>query len=96
LYLDEKRKMNDRPVRTGESEFANARLPAADDEAIATMPPAHEVLDVAPDASRDVIEAAARAKKGETHPDVHGGDRESFERVKRAEERLLDDRGVEQ
>jgi hypothetical protein len=96
LYLDEKRKMNGRPVTTGESEFANARLPSADDDAIATMPPAHEVLGVAPDASRDVIEAAARARKGETHPDVHGGNRESFERVKRAEDRLLDDQGVDQ
>ncbi|WP_240334633.1 J domain-containing protein [Halorussus sp. MSC15.2] len=41
LYLREKRKMEQRPVVTGESEFANARLPSGDDSGavVAEEPP---------------------------------------------------------
>jgi hypothetical protein len=90
LYIREKRKMSDRPVTTGQDEFATARLPSGDeDDAIAAEPPAHEVLDVAPDAPDGVVEAAARQKVKQVHPD-HGGDPEAFQRVQRAKEVLLD------
>jgi hypothetical protein len=89
LYIREKRKMSNRPVLTGQDEFATARLPSGNEGAIAGEPPAHEVLDIAPDAPEDVVKAAARAKKKETHPDA-GGSTEAFQRVQRAEEVLLD------
>jgi DnaJ-domain-containing protein 1 len=90
-YVREKRKMEKRPVETGEDEFANARLPSGDGDAIAGSPPPHEVLEVSPDASPEVIKQAARAKKKETHPDA-GGSEEAFRRVVDAEEAMLDER----
>lgn len=86
LWVQETRKRSDRPVVTGDTDFAAARLmPPGDHEP--TKPP-HEVLGVAPDASEAVIEAAAKARKGETHPD-QDGDPEEFKRVNRAKERML-------
>ncbi|WP_435551938.1 J domain-containing protein [Natrinema sp. CGMCC1.2065] len=90
LYVAEKRKMENRPVATGQSEFATARLPAADDDAVVASEPPHEVLEISPDADDGVVKAAARAKKKEHHPDA-GGDRERFQRVVKAEEAMLDD-----
>jgi hypothetical protein len=96
LYIREKRKMQQRPVKTGESEFANARLPPGDDERDAivvgepsSQPDPHEVLEVSSDASLEVVKAAARQKLAETHPD-QGGDTSEFQRVKQAKEELLD------
>jgi hypothetical protein len=91
LYIKEKRKMNDRPIETGESEFANARLPSADDDAIAGggfVP--HEVLDVAPDADEAIVQGAARALLKRHHPD-NGGDPETFKEVQKAREAMLDE-----
>lgn len=93
-YIREKRKMESRPVATGESEFANARLPPGDDERdkIVARPPdedPHEVLGVAPDAPEGVIKAAARELKKENHPD-NGGSTAEFQRVVEAEEELLE------
>jgi len=89
LYVREKRKMENRPVTTGESEFANARLPSGDEDAVAASPPPHEVLDVAPDAPDNVVEAAYREKTKDHHPD-HGGSPEAFQRLQRAKEAMLD------
>jgi len=91
LYVREKRKMEQRPVETGESEFANARLPPADEDAVAAggfVP--HEVLDVSPDAGDAIVKGAARALMGRHHPD-NGGDREEFKRVQKAKEAMLDE-----
>lgn len=94
LYIREKRKMQDRPVVTGQDEFATARLPSGDeDDAIAAAPPPHEVLGVARDAPDSVVEAAARELTKQHHPD-RGGDPEQFKRVRRAKERLLDGGGA--
>ncbi|MFC6716250.1 J domain-containing protein [Natrialbaceae archaeon GCM10025810] len=90
LYVAEKRRMEKRPVTTGQSEFATARLPPADDGAVVAEVPPHEVLEIAPDAAPEVIRAAARAKKKETHPD-RGGSRAAFQRVVAAEEAMRDD-----
>ena len=94
LYVREKRKMETRPVETGESEFANARLPPADQEdavvAGAGGAPAHEVLEVGADANDDVVEAAFRAKAKEVHPD-QGGSRAEWQRLQEAREVMLDD-----
>jgi len=99
LYIREKRKMDKRPVKTGQSEFATARLPPgdeekADSEAIAVEPTKepHEVLGVAPNASEAVIKGAVRELKKETHPD-NGGSAEELKRVLAAEKELLGEGG---
>jgi len=92
-WVNETRMRSQRPVETGDSEFAAARLPPADDDAVAgtaTRQPAHEVLGVAPDAPANVVESVARARKAETHPDS-GGDSDEFQRVVEAEEVMLDE-----
>lgn len=93
LYVREKRKMDSRPVETGESEFANARLPPGDGEtdAIVAREPPHEVLGVARDAEPEVIRGAARQLKKKHHPDA-GGDEERFKEIVDAEKTLLDRR----
>ncbi len=48
----------------------------------------HAVLDIAPGATRDELRQAFRRLAKETHPD-HGGDRRSFEAVRRAYVELL-------
>ncbi|OYR88660.1 molecular chaperone DnaJ [Halorubrum sp. E3] len=92
-WVHETRMRSQRPVKTGDSEFAAARLPPGDESdavaGTATTQPAHEVLGVAPDAPENVVESAARARKAETHPD-NGGDREEFQRVVEAEEVMID------
>lgn len=89
-YLHEKRKMEQRPVETGKSEFANARLPPADEDAVRGRQPAHDVLDVDPDASDDEVRKAARERLLDVHPD-HGGSAEAVEKVRRAREAMLDE-----
>jgi hypothetical protein len=93
LYLQEKRKMEQRPVETGESEFANARLPPADDAdviAVGSGTPAHEILGVAPDASEETVQEAAREQLLEAHPD-HGGSADELETIQRAREAMLNE-----
>ncbi|WP_372478916.1 J domain-containing protein [Halomicrobium sp. HM KBTZ05] len=88
LYLREKRKMEQRPVVTGESEFANARLPSGDETVVAQRP-AHDVLGVDRDADPEAVEQAYRERVKEAHPD-HGGSEEDLQRVRQAKEVLLD------
>lgn len=89
-YLHEKRKMEQRPVETGQSEFANARLPPADTDVdvVAGPEPAHVVLGVEPDATDAEIRDAARERIKEMHPDS-GGSAAEFQRVQEARETLL-------
>lgn len=91
LYIREKRKMANRPVVTGFDEFATARLPPGDPEreAIVAQQPPHEVLGVAKDAPESVVKAAARRLSADVHPDKPEGDREAFQRIQKAKERLL-------
>jgi hypothetical protein len=88
LYIAEKRKMSGRPVRTGQNEFATARLPS-DDDAQPADPPPHEVLEIPRGSPPEVVRGAYRAKAKQTHPD-NGGSREAFERVERAKEAMID------
>lgn len=90
LYVREKRKMESRPVETGESEFANARLPSGEEDAIEAAPPAHQVLGVDADADPTTVKEAFREKSKELHPDVEGGDGAAFKRLKRAREAMLE------
>jgi len=89
LWINETRMRSQRPVQTGESEFAAARLPSGEEEdaVVATAPP-HEVLEVAPDAGDAVVKAAYREKIKSAHPD-QGGDAASVERVKNAKDAML-------
>jgi len=88
-WINETRLRSQRPVLTGDAEFAAARLPSGDEETavVATAAP-HEVLEVAPDASDAVVQAAFRQKMKSAHPD-QGGDTEQFERVRNAKEAML-------
>lgn len=89
-YLDAKRAIERYQVATIDSEFAASALPSGEedsDDPLAGYDP-YDVLGVSETAPESVIKAAARARKGEAHPDS-GGDREEFDRVKAAEERLL-------
>lgn len=92
LYVEEKRKMEDRPITTGQSEFATARLPPGDEEnqsvVVADQPP-HDLLGVAPDAPEGVVRAAARELKKQHHPD-NDGDVRQFKRIVRAEKTMLE------
>lgn len=99
LYIGEKRKMQDRPVTTGESEFATAQLPPADEDAVAAPPATngagldeepHEVLGVAPDAPDNVVKAAARRLAADAHPDGNDTDRDQFVRIQKAKEAMLE------
>jgi len=90
LWVHETRMRSNRPVQTGEDEFAAARLPSGEDDAVAADPPPHEVLEVAEDAPEAIVEGAYRAKVQDVHPDK-GGSREAFERVQRAREAILDE-----
>ncbi|GGO03781.1 DnaJ domain-containing protein [Haloarcula pellucida] len=97
LYIKEKRKMSNRPVKTGQDEFATAQLPsgnedvivAGDGSGVASTQAPHEVLGVAEDAPDDVVEAAARRLAANEHPDK-GGDVEEFQRIQQAKEAMLD------
>lgn len=95
-YVGEKRKMEGRPVRTGESEFANARLPPGDGEAEAvvarpaTEPDPYEVLGVEPDAPEAAVRGAYRGLLKERHPD-HGGSSTEFNQLQNAKEELLEE-----
>lgn len=94
-YLNEKRKMEDRPVETGESEFANARLPPGEGEdsvvvAGSASKQPHEVLGVDPDAPDAVVRGAYRELLKERHPD-HGGTEAEFRELQEVKEAMLDD-----
>jgi hypothetical protein len=93
LYIEEKRKMGTRPVRTGQDEFATARLPSADDDDLvvaggATEAP-HEVLGVSRDAPDAVVVGAYRQLLKERHPD-HGGSAAELRQLNQAKEAMLD------
>jgi len=89
LWVHETRMRSQRPVKTGDAEFAAARLPSGEEEeaVVATAAP-HEILEVSPDAGDAVVKAAFRQKMKSAHPD-QGGDTEQFERVKNAKEAML-------
>jgi DnaJ-domain-containing protein 1 len=64
-----------------------AALPPGDSNAIYVQPSQawHEVLEVSPTASQDVIRAAYRSKAAKAHPDSGGSDAE-FSRIQKAYE----------
>jgi hypothetical protein len=91
LWVRETRKRGTRPVRTGDTEFAAARLPSGEEDAVVAEVPPHEVLGVAPDAPESVVEDAYRERVQETHPDKPDGDQEAFRRVQEAREAMLNE-----
>ncbi len=100
LWIHETRLRGNRPVVTGESEFAAARLPPgdenADDVIVANGPvdldveAAADLLGVTPDAPDRVVTTAYQEKTKTAHPDG-GGSSAEFQRVRKARDLLLDD-----
>jgi len=95
LYIEEKRKMSNRPVKTGQDEFATARLPPGDDEEAivaggAVDEPPHEILGVAPDAPEPVVHGAFRELVKTAHPDAGGDSEYSTRDLKEARDALLE------
>lgn len=89
LWMRETRLRSHRPVRTGQDEFATARLPSGEDEsATVARPPPHEVLEVAPTASAAVVQAAYQEQVKEAHPD-QGGSTDRMKLVQWAREQML-------
>lgn len=85
-------------VNTAEDTVETAALPPSDEEAIAAPPvqstgdldeEPHEILDIAPDAPDEEVEAAYRLKCKDVHPDMGGGSRSRFVRLKDAKEAML-------
>jgi len=95
-WVHETRMRSQRPVETGDTEFAAARLPPGDEtsgDAVATSSaaePAYKVLGVTSDASEGEIRVAYRERLMEVHPD-HGGSEEELSRVREAKEVMLDE-----
>lgn len=96
LYIEEKRRMSNRPVETGQDEFATARLPPGEDEAsgevVVAEPPQdpHEVLGVSPDAPEPVIRGAFRELAKEAHADQGANPDYDLAEIKRARDQLLE------
>lgn len=99
LYVEEKRKMSDRPVKTGHDEFATARLPPGDAseataDVIAVEPEPdqepHEVLGIARDAPEPVVMGAFRELVKEAHGDQGGNEAYDVAELKQARDALLD------
>ncbi|UTF56040.1 J domain-containing protein [Natronosalvus rutilus] len=91
MWMKETRKAGDRKVKTGQSQFAAAALPAADDDAVVAEEPPHEVLGVAPDADPEIVSTVARKLKARHHPEGAEPDSTRFKRVCKAEEALVDE-----
>jgi len=90
LWVRETRKRNQRPVKTGEDEFAAARLPSGNgSEAVVASEPPHQILGVERDADAEEVREAFRREVQQAHPD-HGGSEAEFRRVKNAKEAMLD------
>lgn len=88
LWVHETRMRGNRPVVTGDSAFAAARLPAGDDEAVVASEPPHEVLGVEHDADSATVRSAFRERVMDAHPD-NGGSPAEFQRVTEAKEAML-------
>jgi hypothetical protein len=91
LWVKDTRITGDRPVRTGSDQFAAAKLPSGDEDAIAQRPPPHEVLNVSPDAAGVVVQTAYQEQVKQAHPD-QGGSAEELELVRWAREQMLEGR----
>ena len=99
LWINETRKRGDRPVVTGQDEFAAAQLPPGDgeepivaggvDDGLDREP--HDVLGVAPDAPEPVIRGAFRELAKEGHGDQGGSEKYDVQELQQARDEMLDD-----
>lgn len=97
LYIKEKRKMQGRPVTTGQSEFATARLPPGDAaDAVAPEPAepsmdaeqAADLLGIDPDAPDRLVRVAYQEAMKDEHPDQGGSG--GVDRLQEARDVLLE------
>lgn len=99
LYARRKRLAERCEVTTAQSEFETTALPPGeDDDAVvagsgdtADSRDPHELLEVSPDASADVVKASARRKMANVHPDQPDGDEAEYKRLQKAKEAMLDE-----
>lgn len=98
-WIKETRKRSERGVETGQSEFAAAKLPSGDDDAIVVggeVREPHEILGVQPDAPEEVIKASAKRLSGQVHPDQADDEEEEerltrrFKQIQQAKQKMLD------
>jgi len=87
--------MSNRPVKTGQDEFATARLPpGGDEDAIVASgrieQEPHEVLGVTPDAPEAAVKGAFRELVKDAHGDHGGNGEHSVSELKDARDALLE------
>ncbi|WP_049979350.1 J domain-containing protein [Halolamina rubra] len=98
LWIKETRKRGDRPVVTGQDEFAAAQLPpgegeepivaGAADDGLDREP--HEILGVSPDAPEPVIRGAFRELAKEGHGDQGASEKYDVQELQQARDELLE------
>lgn len=95
LWLKENRMTDQRPVQTGQSQFASALPPGemGSKSVVAPEEPPHEVLGIRPDAPPEVVKGAHRQLQAKYHPDSgNEPDAEMFKKVNRAKEQMVNER----
>lgn len=95
LWLRETRKRSDRPVQTGSSSFAAAKLPPGEDsehETEVVVEDPYDVLGIGEGQPLPVIESRYEYRRKHAHPDQDGTN-EEFIRVQKAWEQIQDERG---
>lgn len=98
-WVNETRMREKRETATVGENFQAARkeLPSGEEEVIAVGPvdeldgEPHEILEVAPDASDQVVKSVARRKMADVKPNGDGGDREQFIKYQKAKEAMLNE-----
>lgn len=94
LWLKENRMTDQRPVKTGQSQFAAALPPGemGSESVVAPEEPPHEVLGIRPDAPPEVVKGAHRQLQAKYHPDSgNEPDAEMFKKVNKAKERMVNE-----
>lgn len=90
LWLKFERRQGNRPIETGQDQFAAAQLPSAGEDVVVAESAAHDILDVPRDADQSTIREAYQERVKETHPD-NGGSQRAFQRVQDAKAALIED-----
>jgi hypothetical protein len=91
LWLKETRKRTERPVRTASDSYAAAALPSGEGAETKLDREPHEVLQLAPDASPEVVKAVGRKMKARAHPDSTDDCPHTVKEVQQAVNSMLDD-----
>jgi len=99
LWFNETRMAGDRPVATGQDQFAAAALPSGTGDREASRPPAEEVIGLPTHATDAAIKAQASEMLKNAHGDTDRsgrGDEYPVEWIADARDELLDGEGEEE